>query len=69
MAPEEKQLHLITEMQMIWTLERRLHQLKQRLLACKDDDEVQVKNLSGEVAVAVIYVPVAEVKEKEIISS
>ncbi|XP_028556411.1 pathogenesis-related homeodomain protein [Dendrobium catenatum] len=52
----------INEMQMLWVLERRLHQLKQQLLACKDYNEVQAKKLSGEEAV--IYVPVAEVKEK-----
>ncbi|KAL0903402.1 hypothetical protein M5K25_027778 [Dendrobium thyrsiflorum] len=48
----------INEMQMLCVLERRLHQLKQRLLACKDYNEVQAKKLSGEEAV--IYVPVAE---------
>ncbi|XP_020589040.1 pathogenesis-related homeodomain protein isoform X2 [Phalaenopsis equestris] len=60
-VPEEEQVYL-NEMQMIWVLERRLHQLKQQLVACKADNEVQVKNLSGEMAV--IYVPVAEIKQK-----
>ncbi|KAK8953387.1 hypothetical protein KSP40_PGU020742 [Platanthera guangdongensis] len=50
-------------MQILWVLERRLHQLKQRLLAIKGNNEAQVRrNPSGEGTV--IYVPVAEIVEK-----
>ncbi|KAK8919401.1 hypothetical protein KSP39_PZI021029 [Platanthera zijinensis] len=50
-------------MQILWVLERRLHQLKQRLLAIKGDNEAQVRrNPSGDGTV--IYVPVAEIVEK-----
>ncbi|PKA65805.1 Pathogenesis-related homeodomain protein [Apostasia shenzhenica] len=59
-APAHEQLCL-DEMQRLWILENRLHQLKNVLLARKVDDEASsVKPHSG----GVIFVPVVELKEK-----